>query len=149
MIPVWPFAEELNSYDDRNFYVRTKAAAGSNPGDINGRGLHSFTFELNLSRVCHIKAPYTPLASPYTPSTRATQALRAPPIPYTSLKLSSEANECKPLINGEAGCREYTLKVGPRVWQILHASHVIGCHLTQGMRVLRAHQSRRRGLQPR
>ena len=28
---------------------------------IVGRGLHSFTFQLNLSRVCyHTKPPYTP-----------------------------------------------------------------------------------------
>ena len=50
-----------------------------------GRGLHSSTSQLNLSRVCHKKTPYTP---PKTPFTRATQSLRAPPIPYRPLKLS-------------------------------------------------------------
>ena len=29
-------------------------------GGGSGRGLHSFTFQLNLSRVCHKKTPYTP-----------------------------------------------------------------------------------------
>jgi len=43
-----------------------------------GRGLHSSTSQLNLSRVCHNKTPYTPT---YNPLTRAKQPLRAPPIP--------------------------------------------------------------------
>ena len=29
-----------------------------------GRGLHSSTSQLNLSRVCHKKTPYTPLNTP-------------------------------------------------------------------------------------
>ena len=52
------------------------------------RGLHSFTFQLNLSRVCRKKPPYTPSTSPNTPLTRATQFLRATPIPYKALKFS-------------------------------------------------------------
>ena len=46
------------------------------------RGLHSFTFQLNLSDVCHRKpsyTPYTPYTPPETPLTRATRPLRAPP----------------------------------------------------------------------
>ena len=43
----------------------TKSAAAT------GRGLHSSTFQLNLSRVRHKNTPYTP----YTPLTRATQPL--------------------------------------------------------------------------
>ena len=27
---------------------------------VVGRGLHSSTYQLNLSRVCHKKTPYTP-----------------------------------------------------------------------------------------
>jgi len=50
-----------------------------------GRGLHASTSQLNLSRVCHKKTPYTRLN---TPLTRATQPLRAPPIPNKTLKLS-------------------------------------------------------------
>jgi len=38
-----------------------------------------------------------------TPLTRATQPLRAPPILYKALKLSSKVNECKPLGGGSAG----------------------------------------------
>ena len=34
-----------------------RLAVGSTPGD---RGLHSSTLQLNLSRVCHEKTPYTP-----------------------------------------------------------------------------------------
>jgi hypothetical protein len=55
---------------------------------VAGRGLHSSTSQLNLSRVCHKKTPYTPKIPPNTPLTRATQSLRAPPIPYEALKLS-------------------------------------------------------------
>ena len=39
-----------------------------------GRGLHSFTFQLNLSRASHIKTPYTPPTPANTPITRATQS---------------------------------------------------------------------------
>jgi len=53
-----------------------------------GRGLHSSTSQLNLSRVCHKKTPYTPQTSPNIPLTRATRPLRTPPIPYKPLKLS-------------------------------------------------------------
>jgi len=34
--------------------------------------------------------------------TRATQPLRAPPMPYKALKLSSEVSECKPLPESDA-----------------------------------------------
>jgi hypothetical protein len=40
---------------------------------------------------------YTP---PNAPSTRATQPLRAPPIPFKALKLSRQVDECKPLASG-------------------------------------------------
>jgi len=56
--------------------------------NTGGRGLHSSTSQLNLSRVCHKKTPYTTQTPPNTPLTRATQPLRTPPIPYTALKLS-------------------------------------------------------------
>jgi len=65
--------------------------------DETGMGLHSFTYQLNLSRVLHTKRPYTP---PNTPLTRATQPLRAPPIPQKALKLSRKVDECKPLAGG-------------------------------------------------
>jgi len=35
-------------------------AFSENYGGACGRGLHSFTFQLNLSRVCHKKTPNTP-----------------------------------------------------------------------------------------
>jgi hypothetical protein len=55
---------------------------------LTGRGLHSFTSQLNFSRICHKKPPYTPY-TPLNPAlTRATQSLGAPPIPYKALKLS-------------------------------------------------------------
>jgi len=53
------------------------------------RGLHSFPFQLNLSRVWHNKTPYTPYTPPNTPLTRATQPLRAPLISQTALQRSS------------------------------------------------------------
>jgi len=53
-----------------------------------GRGLHSSTSQLNLSRVYHKKTPFTPYTPLHTPLTRATQPLRAPPIPCKALKLS-------------------------------------------------------------
>ena len=65
------------------------------------RCLHSFTFQLNLSRVWHTETPCTPCTPPNTPLTWATQTLRAPPIPYKALKLSWTVDQCKPL---ELGC---------------------------------------------
>ena len=67
---------------------------------LMGRGFHSCTSQLNLSRVCHKKTPYTPYTPPNTPLTRATQPLHAPPIPYKALKLSRIVEECKPLLMG-------------------------------------------------
>jgi len=55
---------------------------------FDGRGLHSSTSQLNFSRVGHTNTPYTPHTPPNTPLTRATQTLRAAPIPYKALKLS-------------------------------------------------------------
>ena len=40
-----------------NNTVRARLAAVAEEA---GRGLHSFTFQLNLSRVSHTKTPYTP-----------------------------------------------------------------------------------------
>ena len=53
-----------------------------------GRGLHSFTVQLNLSRFRHTNTPCTPSTPPNTPLARATQPLRAPPIPFKALKFS-------------------------------------------------------------
>ena len=36
--------------------------------------------------------------------TRATQPLRAPPVPRKALKMSSEVDECKPLTHGTFAC---------------------------------------------
>jgi len=66
-----------------------------------GRGSHSSTFQLNLSRVCHKTTSFTPSTPPNTPLTRAVQPLRAPPIPCKALKLSCNVDECKPR---PAGC---------------------------------------------
>jgi len=46
-----------------SIYVRAADTLGLDEIKIEGmagRGLHSFTFQLNLSRVCRRKAPYTP-----------------------------------------------------------------------------------------
>ena len=47
------------------------------------------------------KTSYTPSKPPNTPLTRATQPLRALPIPYEALKLSREVDECQPLARGK------------------------------------------------
>ena len=53
------------------------------------RGLHSSTSQLNLSRVCHKKTPYTPLNTPSNPFHHGLhKPLRTSPIPYKALKLS-------------------------------------------------------------
>jgi len=56
--------------------------------NVRGRGLHSSTSQLNLNRVAHNKTPCAPCTTPTTPVIRASQPLRAPPIPYKAHKLS-------------------------------------------------------------
>ena len=61
------------------------------------RGLHAFTFQLNLSRFCHkihSKHPLIPRNAPYAPPKRP---LNAPPIPQKALTLNRKVDECKPL----------------------------------------------------
>ena len=55
---------------------------------IPGRGLHSCTFQLNLSRFGHKVHPGHPLIIPYTSQTFPKQPLNAPPIPQKALTLS-------------------------------------------------------------
>jgi hypothetical protein len=67
-------------------------------------GLHSSTFQLNLSRFCHKIHPRHPLMSPDTPYTPLRQPLNVPPIPQKALELSRKVNECKPLHAGTWQC---------------------------------------------
>jgi hypothetical protein len=55
---------------------------------VAGRGLHSSTFQLNLSRFRHKIHPEHPLLTPATPSTPPEQPLNAPPIQQKALTLS-------------------------------------------------------------
>ena len=68
--------------------------------DVDGRGLHSSTFQLNLSRFWHKIHPRHPLIPPDTPYTPPRQPLTVPPIPQKALKLSRKVAECKPLVDG-------------------------------------------------
>jgi hypothetical protein len=61
------------------------------------RGLHSSTFQLNLSRFRHKIPQKHPLSTPDTPCIPAEQPLHAPPIPQKALTLSRKVDECKPL----------------------------------------------------
>jgi len=45
------------------------------------------------------------LHTPNTPLTRASEPLRAPPIPYRALTLSQKVDACKPLLHGHGGWR--------------------------------------------
>jgi len=59
-------------------------------GESVGRGLHSFTFQLNLSRACHKKSPCTPLTPPHTLNTGYTTLTRTPyPIQSAQVELKS------------------------------------------------------------
>jgi magnesium-transporting ATPase (P-type) len=54
--------DELSKQALRVLAIATRTMGPNLPfGDeADGRGLHSFTFQLNFSRVCHKKTPYTP-----------------------------------------------------------------------------------------
>jgi len=68
-----------------------------------GRGLHSSTFQLNLSRFSHKIHPSNPLITPNTPDTSQTspkQPRNAPPVPHKALTLSRKVDECKTLWPG-------------------------------------------------
>jgi hypothetical protein len=65
-----------------------------------GRGLHSPTFWLNLSRFRYKIHPEPPLKVPDTSQTSPRQPLSAPPIPQRALTLSRKVDECKPLGGG-------------------------------------------------
>ena len=72
----------------RGSRMKCWSAPSSSASSAPGRSLHSSASQLNLSRVYHQKTPYTPKTPQNTPFTRATQPLRAPPIPYKVLKSS-------------------------------------------------------------
>jgi hypothetical protein len=79
----------FNDGDDELEFLKTQLPSEDDLLDgLGGRGLHSFTSQLNLSRDRHKKTPYTPWTPPSTPLSRATQPLRAPPIPSKALRLS-------------------------------------------------------------
>ena len=67
---------------------------------FRGRGLHSSTFQLNLSRSSHKRHPEHPLLPPDASQTPPRQPLNAPPIPHKALTFSREVDECKPLFRG-------------------------------------------------
>ena len=88
----------------RPLVVREPARGQAPVRRVEGRGLHSVHFKLNLSRVRHTKTPYTPYTPqtpPNTPLTCATQLLNAPsyPIKSAQVELGSErvyAPGCRP-----------------------------------------------------
>jgi len=65
--------------------------------DDPGRGLHSSTFQFNLSRFCLKIPPEHPLIPPQHP---LRQPPNAPPIPQKALTLSRKVDECKLLDPG-------------------------------------------------
>jgi len=72
---------------------------------ISGRGLHSSTFQLNLSRsdtkyTLRVFTTYHPLVFHKHPPNNP---LYAPPIPRKALWVSRKVDECKPLISGTFG----------------------------------------------
>jgi len=69
---------------------------------LSGRGLHSSTFQLKLSRFWQKLHPRHPLISPDTPYTPPRQPQILPPVPQQALKLSRKVDECKPLLSGIA-----------------------------------------------
>jgi TPR repeat protein len=62
---------EVVTQDWAEAFTWFKAAADASYSlayvNVAGRGLHSSTSQLNLSRVCHKKTPYTPSSPPNTP----------------------------------------------------------------------------------
>jgi len=71
---------------------------------LPGRGLHSFTSQLNLSRFLRTIHPKHPLIRPDTFKTPPEQPLNAPPIPQNAPMLSRELDESKPLLPGLEQC---------------------------------------------
>jgi hypothetical protein len=74
------------------------------PRSSTGQGLTLVHFSAQLEPCLTHRNTLNPII---TPSTRATQPLRALPIPYKALKLSRKVDECKPLPRGPqpACCR--------------------------------------------
>jgi hypothetical protein len=50
----------IHGNDGAGVRVSSRAWVKVEGNEIHGRGLHSFISQLNLSRVCHKKTPYTP-----------------------------------------------------------------------------------------
>ena len=67
---------------------------------LAGRGLHSSTIQLNLSRSSHNIHPEQPTMPPNTALRPPQQPLHAPPIQQKALALSRKVDECKPLLAG-------------------------------------------------
>ena len=74
---------------------------------VHGRGLHSSTFQLNLSRFRHNIPPTLRLFPPDTSYTLTKQPLNTPPIPQKVLTLSQKVDECKPLVHGRRRRRHH------------------------------------------
>jgi len=66
---------------------------------FHGRGLHSSTFRLNLSRFLHKIHPTHTNNPPRHPTPK--QPLKAAPILQKALALSRKVDECKPLFHGD------------------------------------------------
>jgi hypothetical protein len=67
---------------------------------LTGRGLHSSTSQINLSRFWQQTHPKHSVIPPDTALTSPKQSLNAPPIPQRALTLSRKVDECKPLLTG-------------------------------------------------
>jgi hypothetical protein len=76
-----------------------------------GRGLHSSTFQLNLSHFCRKIHTRHSLKSHDTSYTRPTQPLNPQPVPQKALTLSQKVHECKPLATGGQPLHDPTAKV--------------------------------------
>jgi len=83
---------------------------------LPGRGLHSSTCQLNLSRSWPKLHAKHPLISRITSSTPPRQPPNAPPIPPNALTLSRKVDECKPLLPGRSrvldACDTNSLRAG-------------------------------------
>jgi len=92
---------------------------------VLGRGLHSSTFQLNLSLLCPFPLNVSLLCPPYNPwmcpEGAQVELSRVRCVP-TVLKLSSEVSECKPLVLGEegvagVGCRQEAVEDAKPVFE--------------------------------
>ena len=94
--------EDEEGKDGVKLLAAKKAKLAKAGGYFKGLGSTLFHFPGQLEPCLTHKDT---LNTPNTPLTRATQPLRAPPIPYKALKLCLKVNECKPLGSFRTGTR--------------------------------------------